>query len=233
MQAGKLAAIGQLAAGVAHEINNPLTAINANAEMLKMVMPIEDENYEAVELIVRAGDRAAKVVRGLLDFARQEHYAFSTGGINESIDEALQLVNYQLQSAKIEVITDYDDNLPAIVSSWEHLKSVWLNLLLNARDAVQTLPDGRKIELITRVAPDPEYVQVQIRDNGHGMTEAERAHIFEPFYTTKGPGKGTGLGLATCHRIIEQHGGVIDVVSQLYEGTTFIVRLPIRLEKRP
>jgi two-component system NtrC family sensor kinase len=228
MQAGKLAAIGQLAAGVAHEINNPLTAINANAEMLKMVMPIEDENYEAVELIVRAGDRAAKVVRGLLDFARQEHYAFSTGSINESIDEALQLVNYQLQSAKIEVVTDYDDNLPAIVSSWEHLKSVWLNLLLNARDAVQTLPDGRKIELITHVAPDPEYVQVEIRDNGHGMTEAERAHIFEPFYTTKGPGKGTGLGLATCHRIIEQHGGVIDVLSQLYEGTTFIVRLPIR-----
>jgi len=217
-----------LAAGVAHEINNPLTAINANAEMLKMVMPIEDENYEAVELIARAGDRAAKVVRGLLDFARQEQYAFSNGSINESVKEALQLVNYQLQSAKIEVIGDYGEGLPEIVSSWEHLKSVWLNLLLNARDAVQTLPDGRQIELVTRLAPDPDYVQVHIRDNGKGMSEAERAHIFEPFYTTKDPGKGTGLGLATCHRIIEQHGGVIDVISQPDEGTSFIVRLPIR-----
>jgi two-component system NtrC family sensor kinase len=227
MQAGKLAAIGQLAAGVAHEINNPLTAINANAEMLKMVMPIEDENYEAVDLIVRAGDRAAKVVRGLLDFARQEHYAFSSGKLNDSINEALQLVNYQLQSSNIEVITDYDESLPDIVASWEHLKSVWLNLLLNARDAVQTLPNGRKIELITRPAPDPDYVQIHIRDNGKGMADAEKAHIFEPFYTTKDPGKGTGLGLATCHRIIEQHGGVIEVVSQLLEGTNFIIRLPV------
>lgn len=228
MQAGKLAAIGQLAAGVAHEINNPLTAINANAEMLKMVMSIEDENYEAVDLIVRAGDRAAKVVRGLLDFARQEHYAFNTGSLNESVKEALQLVNYQLQSAKIEVVTDYSERLPDIVSSWEHMKSVWLNLLLNARDAVQSLPDGRRIELVTRLAPDPDYVQVHIRDNGKGMSDAERAHIFEPFYTTKDPGKGTGLGLATCHRIIEQHGGVIDVISQPDEGTSFIIRLPIR-----
>ncbi len=228
MQAGKLAAIGQLAAGVAHEINNPLTAINANAEMLKMLMPIEDENYEAVELIARAGDRAAKVVRGLLDFARQEQYDFALGNLNQSIKEALQLVNYQLQSASIEVTTDFDETLPETVSSWEHLKSVWLNLLLNARDAVQSLPTDRHIELITRSTPDPDYVQIHIRDNGKGMSDAERAHIFEPFYTTKDPGKGTGLGLATCHRIIEQHGGVIDVVSQPLEGTSFIVRLPIR-----
>jgi two-component system NtrC family sensor kinase len=232
MQAGKLAAIGQLAAGVAHEINNPLTAINANAEMLKMVMPIEDENYEAVELIVRAGDRAAKVVRGLLDFARQEHYTFSTGNINDSIKEALQLVNYQLQSAGIAVVTDYGRSLPEIIASWEHLKSVWLNLLLNARDAFQASSNGRQIELKTRLAPDSDFVQVHIRDNGKGMSEAERLHIFEPFYTTKDPGKGTGLGLATCHRIIEQHGGVIDVISRPDEGTSFIVRLPIRLQKR-
>jgi signal transduction histidine kinase len=172
-------------------------------------------------------------VRGLLDFARQEEYAFTAGNLNDSINEALQLVNYQLQSANIEVITDYGDTLPESVSSWEHLKSVWLNLLLNARDAVQSLPNGRQIEIGTRLAPDPDYVQVHIRDNGKGMSEAERAHIFEPFYTTKDPGKGTGLGLATCHRIIEQHGGVIDVVSQPFEGTSFIVRLPIRPKPRP
>ncbi len=227
MQAGKLAAIGQLAAGVAHEINNPLTAINANAQMLKMLIPVEDENYEAVDLIGRAGERAAKVVRGLLDFARQEQYAFSPGNINGSIEEALELVNYQLQSANIHVETDFGERLPPIVASWEHLKSVWLNLILNARDAVQHLEDSRHIEISTKLLRDSDMVQVLVFDNGKGMSVAETAHIFEPFYTTKGPGQGTGLGLATCHRIVEQHGGEISVVSKPNEGTTFLILLPL------
>jgi two-component system NtrC family sensor kinase len=228
MQAGKLAAIGQLAAGVAHEINNPLTAINANAQMLKMVMPVEDENYESVDLIVRAGERAAKVVRGLLDFARQEQYSFSHGDLNESVHEALNLVNYQLQSAKITIVRDLDASLPPIVASWEHLKSVWLNLLLNARDALLHNNAERRLEVSTRVNRESQIVQVVLHDNGKGMNEAESVHIFEPFYTTKGPGQGTGLGLATCHRIVEQHGGEITVASKVNEGTTFLITLPIQ-----
>lgn len=228
MQAGKLAAIGQLAAGVAHEINNPLTAINANAQMLKMVMPVEDENYESVDLIVRAGERAAKVVRGLLDFARQEQYSFTTGDLTESIQEALDLVNYQLQSAKITVTKEFDDSLPLMVASWEHLKSVWLNLLLNARDALLHTNDNRQLEVIARANKDGQSVQVVLHDNGKGMTSAETLHIFEPFYTTKGPGQGTGLGLATCHRIIEQHSGEISVASKVGEGTSFLITLPIQ-----
>ena len=228
MQAGKLAAIGQLAAGVAHEINNPLTAINANAQMLKMVMPVEDENYESVALIVRAGERAAKVVRGLLDFARQEQYSFTAGDLNESVREALNLVNYQLQSAKITITRDLDAGLPPIVASWEHLKSVWLNLLLNARDALLHNNEQRRLELSTRVNRESQIVQVVLHDNGKGMNEAETVHIFEPFYTTKGPGQGTGLGLATCHRIVEQHGGEITVASKVNEGTTFLITLPIQ-----
>ncbi|HRO25506.1 MAG TPA: histidine kinase dimerization/phospho-acceptor domain-containing protein, partial [Promineifilum sp.] len=202
MQAGKLAAIGQLAAGVAHEINNPLTAINANAQMLKMVMPVEDENFESVDLIVRAGERAAQVVRGLLDFARQEQYSFTTGDLGKSIQEALALVNYQLQSSKITVNRDIDASLPQMVASWEHLKSVWLNLLLNARDALLHTNDNRRLDVIARPLKDGQSVQVLLRDNGKGMNSAESLHIFEPFYTTKGPGQGTGLGLATCHRIV-------------------------------
>jgi two-component system NtrC family sensor kinase len=228
MQAGKLAAIGQLAAGVAHEINNPLTAINANAQMLKMVMPVEDENYESVDLIVRAGERAAKVVRGLLDFARQEQYSFSPGDLNESVREALNLVNYQLQSAKITITRDLDESLPPIVASWEHLKSVWLNLLLNARDALLHNNEQRRLEISTRVNREAQIVQVVLHDNGKGMNEAESVHIFEPFYTTKGPGQGTGLGLATCHRIVEQHSGEITVASKVNEGTTFLITLPIQ-----
>lgn len=228
MQAGKLAAIGQLAAGVAHEINNPLTAINANAQMLKMVMPVEDENFESVDLIVRAGERAAKVVRGLLDFARQEQYSFTTGTIEESIQEALDLVNYQLQSAQITVTRDIDKNLPPVVASWEHLKSVWLNLLLNARDALLHTNEARQLEVVGRLDKEGQTVQVVMHDNGKGMTSAETLHIFEPFYTTKGPGQGTGLGLATCHRIIEQHGGEITVASIVGEGTTFNITLPVQ-----
>ncbi len=226
LQAGKLAAIGQLAAGVAHEINNPLTAINANAEMLKMVISPEDEKYESVELIALAGDRAAKVVRGLLDFARQEHYAFVDGDVNLSIQQSLNLVQYQLRQANIDVTINMAEDLPAIVASWEHLKSVWLNLLVNARDALQET-ENREIEISSRWVEDEEVVLVLIRDTGKGMTAAEMVHIFEPFYTTKDPGKGTGLGLATSHRIIEQHGGDVDVVSEPNQGTTFIVRLPV------
>ncbi len=227
MQAGKLAAIGQLAAGVAHEINNPLTAVNANAQMLKMTISAEDENYEAVDLIAKAGDRAAKVVRGLLDFARQEHYSFSRGSLNDSIDQALELIKYQLQNSEVEISRHLDADVPYIVGSWEHLKSVWLNLILNARDALLENSAERRISITTRLITEDKRVQVLIHDNGKGISEAELAHIFEPFYTTKDPGKGTGLGLATCHRIIEQHHGEINVVSAPNEGTTFIVRLPV------
>ena len=227
MQAEKLAAIGQLAAGVAHELNNPLTAVNANAQMLKMVIPPEDENYESVDLIARAGDRAAKVVRGLLDFARKEHYSFAAGSVNESIVEALNLIGYQFQTAGIEVVRQIDPELPQIVASWEHLKSVWLNLLLNARDALLEIDGERRVEIVTRHGRNNNQIQVLIHDNGKGISSAETVHIFEPFYTTKDPGKGTGLGLATCHRIIEQHGGEISVASLPGEGTTFVIQLPI------
>jgi two-component system NtrC family sensor kinase len=227
LQAGKLAAIGRLAAGVAHEINNPLTAVNANAQLLKMVIPVDDENYESVELIARAGDRAAKVVQGLLNFARQEQYLFADTDINATIQQALTLVQYQLQTANIDIVQELAEDLPHLVASSEHMKSVWLNLIINARDAVLEIPENRRIEMTTRLANEADHVQILVRDNGKGMLPAEVEHIFEPFYTTKDPGKGTGLGLATCHRIIEQHGGEINVASMPGEGTTFIVRLPI------
>ncbi len=227
LQAGKLAAIGQLAAGVAHEINNPLTVVNANAQMLKMVIPLDDENYESVDMISQAGNQAATVVRGLLDFARQENYAFTHGDVNESIQQTLNLVQYQLRQASIGIVLTLDYNLPWVTASWEHMKSIWLNLIVNARDAIADTEGDHEIEVTTRLSEDQNYVQILIRDNGKGMSKAEQAHIFEPFYTTKDPGKGTGLGLATCHRIIEQHEGEINLVSAPNEGTTFIIRIPI------
>jgi two-component system NtrC family sensor kinase len=227
MQAGKLAAIGQLAAGVAHEINNPLTAINANAQMLEMTIAPDDENYESVELIVQAGDRAAKVVRGLLDFARQSQYEFEMVDVNGTIMQALGLVAYQFTAANIKVIKKLANGLPQVDASWEHLESVWLNLLINSRDALVNLQGEKQVEIVTRLNSTGKEILVFIRDNGHGMATGELAHAFEPFFTTKGPGQGTGLGLANCRRIIEQHGGEIEVSSSAREGTTFVIRLPV------
>jgi two-component system NtrC family sensor kinase len=231
MQAGKLAAIGQLAAGVAHEINNPLTVINANAEMLQMSIEPTDDNYESVELIAQAGQRAANVVRGLLDFARQTEYAFEAANVNDSIRRALSLVTYQFNATNIDIVATLEKDLPGVEGSWEHLQSVWLNLLLNARDAIQEKSGERRFEIITRYEPGEKEVLVVVHDTGRGMTPDELAHIFEPFYTTKAPGEGTGLGLATCHRIVEQHNGEINVTSTAGEGTTFVVRLPIHEDK--
>ena len=229
LQADKLAAIGQLAAGVAHELNNPLTVINANAEMLKMFIPPEDENYESVELIARAGERAANVIQNLLDFARQNQYTFKLGDLNSSIEQALQLVAYQFDEANFVINCTLPTELPHIQASWEHLKTVWLNLLLNARDALDEGPATDEpgiVTIVTQLAPDGKWLRVLFGDNGAGMTEAQKAHIFEPFYTTKDPGRGTGLGLATSHRIIEQHGGQVELFSKLGKGSTFIVHLP-------
>ncbi|MFZ0545223.1 MAG: response regulator [Candidatus Promineifilaceae bacterium] len=231
MQAGKLAAIGQLAAGVAHEINNPLTAIKANAQMLKMFITPDDENYESVELISKASERAEKVVRGLLDFARQSQYDFELTDVNESIMQALNLVSYQMTSNNVNLSLSLSEELPQVKASWQHLQSVWLNLLINARDALEENETERKVEVISRLDPNGGYIQVLVEDNGRGMTEAELIHIFEPFYTTKAPGQGTGLGLATSHRIIEQHSGEISVLSERGKGTTFVIRLPAYLDE--
>ncbi|MGD8807811.1 MAG: ATP-binding protein, partial [Chloroflexota bacterium] len=226
MQAAKLAAIGQLAAGVAHEINNPLTAINANAQMLQMTVPSDDENYESVDLIVRAGDRAARVVRGLLDFARQSEYSFKPADVNDSVSQALDLVAYQFNSANISVTLELGQDLPPIKASWEHLQSVWLNLLINARDALRSTSGQRKISISTAADETGQGVLVSVSDTGRGISQAEISHIFEPFYTTKAPGEGTGLGLATCQQIVNQHGGKIHVTSRAGEGTQFVIHLP-------
>ena len=227
LQAGKLSALGQLAAGVAHEINNPLTVISTSAEMLKEALAEDKENQELVGWIVKASSRASRVVRSLLDFARQSRLQFTPGDLNASILEAIELVQYQLRSAEIVITTHLAAEPLEIDGSWEDLKTVWLNLLLNARDAVSQCADNRRIEVITRLAPAHDHVQVLVRDNGVGMVEEQMIHIFEPFYTTKDPGKGTGLGLATSHRIIDEHGGEISVTSSQGQGATFVVRLPV------
>jgi two-component system NtrC family sensor kinase len=218
-----LAAVGQLAAGVAHEINNPLTAIIANAQMLKRKLSDNDELYEMVDLIARAGDRATQVVRNLLDFARKETYEFAPTNLNETIRKSIALIQHELVARSIDLTFEPDEAIPLIPASQDHLQGVWLNMLLNAMDAMEN--NHGEIRISTQLLG--KEIRVKIVDNGKGIPPERISRIFEPFYTTKEPGKGTGLGLSVCHRIVKQHGGHILVDSQVGIGTEFTVVLPI------
>jgi two-component system NtrC family sensor kinase len=219
----RLAVIGQLAAGVAHEINNPLTAIIANAQILKRGLPVDDDLQESVDLISRAGARATQVVRNLLDFARKEDYHLGMTDVNETVEGALELIGHELVARGVHLSFKPDQRLPPILASENHLQSVWLNLLLNAFDAMDK--DPAEVKVTTRKAGDSIFVTVT--DNGKGIPADRLTRIFEPFYTTKAPGRGTGLGLSVSHRIVKQHGGHIRVESKVGIGSEFTVILPV------
>ncbi len=221
-QSEKLAAMGQWAASLAHEINNPLTAIIANAQLLKREIPPEDDKHELVDLIARAGERANHVVRNMLDLARKEEYMFGPTDINQTIRRSLEFLQHELAARSIHLFLESGEDLPLVNASPDHLQGVWLNLLTNAMDSIDRV--SGEISLNTFARENEVYVVVE--DNGQGIPPERLAHIFEPFYTTKAPGQGTGLGLPVCQRIIKQHGGRILVESQPGKGTKFTVILP-------
>ncbi len=223
-QSEKLAAVGQLAAGVAHEINNPLTAILANAQLLQRSMSAQEkEQLEMVELIIEASERATQAVRDLLDFSRSERYQVAPTDLNETIQRTLALMGPELGSRSISLQFDPALDLPVIDASQDHLQGVWLNLLVNAIDAIDEGPGIISV----KSSQDENSIKVSVTDSGHGIPEDQISRIFEPFYTTKDPGRGTGLGLSVCHQIVTRHGGQIRVNSRPGEGTTFTVILPI------
>jgi two-component system NtrC family sensor kinase len=223
VQAEKLAALGQLAAGVAHELNNPITAVIANTQLLQRELDPGHVDMESVELIEQAGKRAQRVVRELLDFARQEAEEFRIVDVNHTIQQALSLVERQWQRVHVKLIRDLTSDILEVYGNADHLQGVWLNLLVNAYDALQ----GKPGNVVVRSRKEGDFVIVNVEDDGVGIQAEDVKRIFEPFFTTKAPGKGTGLGLATSFRIIEQHQGKIDVDSVPGSGALFTVRLPI------
>ena len=224
-QAEKLAAIGQLAAGVAHEINNPLTAIIANAQFLTEDLSPDEDAYQSAELIARAGERTARVVRRLLDFARQEEVEHQRVDINASLREAMVLLDHQLSKAVVEVVTRLEPNLPSVTANADEIQNIWLNLLVNAKDALAGQAGVRRIEVLSRQQGD--QIEVSVTDNGPGIPTEQLPYLFHPFYTTKSPEQGTGLGLSTSYRVVEQLGGRIDIISEPGQGTTVTVVLPV------
>lgn len=226
-QADKLAALGQLAAGLAHEINNPLTAIVANVQLLLMMARPDDPSYESLGLIKQASDRAVRVVRNLLDFSRQEQYEFHPMDLNASLRATLELIKHQFLMTHISIVEELAPSLPPALGSRDHLQGVWLNLLINARDAVtQSTQGGAEPTVWVRSHLRPDgLLEAVIADNGPGIPPDQINRIFEPFFTTKDPGKGTGLGLSTSYQVIKQHGGQMLVDSEEGVGTTFRVLL--------
>jgi signal transduction histidine kinase len=222
-QSGKLAALGQLAAGVAHEINNPLTAIIANAQILQRDLPPGDERLESVDLIALAGSRAAQVVRNLLDFARKEQVQRVRTNVNETLRSTLAMVQHELISRGVTLHFAPEESLPVVMAAPDSLQGVWLNLLLNAIESVEK----NQGVILVKTWRLKDEVRVSVADNGRGIPAERLERIFEPFYTTKGPGRGTGLGLSLCRQVIEQHNGRISVNSQVGRGSEFIVALPI------
>lgn len=227
VQTARLSAMGELAAAVAHQINNPLTTILADTELLLADLSPDHPNREGLEAVRRAGKRALEVVRRLLTMARQQtgEETSEPQDINATLRNTLTLVESHIRQGRITLTVELADGLPPVAAVPGQLEDVWLNLLLNARDAVADRPDPH-IGIITRYNPAQDGVEVTIWDNGGGIPPELQGQIFDPFFTTKPTGEGTGLGLHICKQVVRKCGGSINVQSAYNEGARFTIFLP-------
>ena len=223
----KMATIGRLVSGVAHEVNNPLAAILGFTDLLLEDPQVPASAREELQIILRETQRTKEIVQGLLSFARQRPAQREPMQINAILRQTIRLRSYDFSSHGVEVTEEFNENLQMAVGDPQQLQQVFLNILNNAYDAIQESGNHGKIRIRTRQTTD--FVEVAFIDNGTGVSETER--IFDPFFTTKPAGKGTGLGLSICYGIVRAHGGEILCWNNEGEsGSTFVVRLPIATE---
>ena len=228
MHAEKMAAVGQLVSGVAHEVNNPLTAILGFADLLMENPELPESARKDLRVILQEAQRTKQIVQNLLSFARQMPPQRKPVQLNSILHRTVQLRSYDFQSHGIEVIEQFDQELPSVIGDSHQLQQVFLNILNNAYDAVREV--GRKPRIEITTAGVAGFVEISFRDNGHGISHPER--IFDPFFTTKEVGKGTGLGLSICYGIVHEHGGEILCHNNAdSDGATFIVRFPVKPER--
>jgi signal transduction histidine kinase len=218
----KLAAMGTLSAGVAHEVNNPLAAISSLIQMMQSKNDLNSETKERLKLISTQIGRITQVTRDMMDFARVRPAAKSLVDINNVIETSLRLASFDKSFQRLHLKKEYAENLPMVFADHDQLQQVFLNLFLNARDAMPV--SG---ELFVKTSQSDKQIQALIADSGNGIEEKNLKQIFDPFFTTKPTGKGTGLGLAVCYGIVTAHGGKIEVVANDDGGTKFVINLPI------
>lgn len=229
MESERLALIGQLAANVAHELNNPLQGIVAYSHLLLEQMPDHDPNREKVEKIVGQANRSRDIIRGLLDFSRQRKPDKTLSNVNQIIEECVSLVENQAVFQNIHIDKDFQEDLPLLVIDPSQIERVFINIIINAAEAM----DGNGLlRLVTQFDPQKEFVEAKFIDSGDGIDPEDMDRIFDPFFTTKDVGHGTGLGLAISYGIIKGHKGTISVESELGKGSTFTIRLPVKTTEK-
>ena len=225
-QAEKLAALGQTISGVAHELNNPLATILSWAERLAE-SPADDKTRRGLEVILKESERAARIVRNLLTFARKRQSTRMMVDVNEIVRETLHLRAYEQRVHNIEVRQAFADPLPQVFADGHQVKQILLNLIINAEQAMLAAKGRGALLVRTSHNAEAESIVIEVNDDGPGISEETQSKIFDPFFTTKEVGKGTGLGLSVAYAIVQEHGGRIWVSSQAGAGASFFVELPV------
>ncbi len=225
VQAAKLAAVGEMAAGIAHELNNPLTSVTGFAELALGDIPEDSETRKDLEIVMREAGRARDVVRRLLDFARQSESMRARASLNDVVDDVVALSRHLIHTSGVNLELKLEEKLPWVLVDVNQMKQVMLNLIHNA---LQAMPSGGELTVSTESASrgGRDWIRISVQDTGVGIPRSDQARIFEPFYTTKGDQGGTGLGLSVTYGIITDHGGQIEVESQPGAGSKFSVWLP-------
>ncbi|BCR05818.1 hypothetical protein DESUT3_28870 [Desulfuromonas versatilis] len=223
LQSEKMAAFGQLGAGIAHEVKNPLAGILGFAQLALRKAESESTLHKHLSIIEKETKRCQKIIENLMKFARRENVEFQPTDLNAVVTDAAAIVEHQLGIAKIRIERDLGSELPRFNGSGNQIQQVLMNLMLNAQQAMKGEPG--EVRLTTRQLEDGA-LELRVSDTGPGMPKEVRDRIFEPFFTTKPSGEGTGLGLSVSYRIIEDHGGQIRVESEPGEGATFVITLP-------
>ena len=225
----RLASIGQLAAGVAHEVNNPLGAVLALTSLTMEDMPENDPNRENLAEVVREAQRCRDIVKKLLEFSRRSPFNKELIDLNKVLQETLALIERQALFFNVAIVKDLDPLLPQVMADASQFQQVFMNILMNA---VQAMEEKGTVTIVTRRADHGDFVEVAISDTGCGIPPEKIDRIFDPFYTTKPSGKGTGLGLSIAYGIVAEHAGTIEAHSEVGKGSTFIIRVPAAAEAR-
>jgi signal transduction histidine kinase len=224
IQSEKLSGIGEFVAGIAHELNNPLTSVMGFSELLAKA-DADPQHKRFLEMINKSAQRCHKIVQSLLSFARRRAPERKFSSINELVESTVEFLQYQLRTSNIEVTTRLDPHLPKAMLDPHQIQQVFLNIINNARQAIEGHHPKGAIQIGTEMCGD--LVRITFQDNGPGIDEKNLTKVFDPFFTTKEVGKGTGLGLSLCYGIIKEHGGAITVRSRPGEGATFTIDLPL------
>ena len=226
-QSERLASLGMLAAGVAHEVNNPLGGILALTALTVEDMRDNDPNRENLEEVIRQTERCRDIVKGLLEFSRQSKSNTELVDLNKVLEDTLSLVTKQALFFNINLVQNLAPDLPRVMADGSQFQQVFMNILMNA---VQAMDERGTITVVTRHLVPEKCVEVAISDTGHGILPEQIDRIFDPFFTTKASGQGTGLGLSIAYGIVTTHRGTISVQSEVGKGSTLTIRMPIAAE---